>query len=396
MYIRHKVQVFFCDFLRPEGKSFEMLPRGNKHRFPPIYYKMKKILKLALLLSLGILLPGVCTMLITGRTGSSQKKMGVQVTLENGEQVDGEEFVIGMAASELSYVKEEEALKAWMIVCRTNFMKAAGDSKEVNADKLALDYISQDELEKNNGRKAWLEINSRLEEASDETFGQALFYSGSLIDALYHPVSIGKTVSASEIYTLDVSYLISVDSSQDVESEDYMDVKILSYKDCAKKLKKSGFEETEEDCRQNLKITAQTENGYVQTVETKENQWTGEEWKEIFDLNSTNFYLENYGDRLRMVTIGKGHGMGMSLYGANVLARKELSAATILSYYYPGTETKDALSAATGETMTKNSAVAAPAEETTTESSAATAPAGDTTTKSAAAAAPAGTSQKEQ
>lgn len=360
-----------------------MLPRGNKHRFPPIYYKMKKILKLALLLSLGILLPGVCTMLITGRTGSSQKKMGVQVTLENGEQVDGEEFVIGMAASELSYVKEEEALKAWMIVCRTNFMKAAGDSKEVNADKLALDYISQDELEKNNGRKAWLEINSRLEEASDETFGQALFYSGSLIDALYHPVSIGKTVSASEIYTLDVPYLISVDSSQDVESEDYMDVKILSYKDCAKKLKKSGFEETEEDCRQNLKITAQTENGYVQTVETKENQWTGEEWKEIFDLNSTNFYLENYGDRLRMVTIGKGHGMGMSLYGANVLAGKELSAATILSYYYPGTETKDALSAATGETMTKNSAVAAPAEETTTESS-------------AAAAAPAGTSQKEQ
>lgn len=385
MYIRHKVQVFFCDFLRPEGKSFEMPPRGNKHRFPPIYYKMKKILKLALLLSLGILLPGVCTMLITGRTGSSQKKMGVQVTLENGEQVDGEEFVIGMAASELSYVKEAEALKAWMIVCRTNFMKAAGDSKEVNADKLALDYISQDEMEKNNGRKAWLEINSRLEEASDETFGQALFYGGSLIDALYHPVSIGKTVSASEIYTLDVPYLISVDSSQDVESEDYMDVKILSYKDCAKKLKKSGFEETEEDCRQNLKITAQTENGYVQTVETKENQWTGEEWKEIFDLNSTNFYLENYGDRLRMVTIGKGHGMGMSLYGANVLARKELSAATILSYYYPGTETKDALSAATpeGESTTESSATAASAEENTTESS-------------AAAAAPAGTSQKEQ
>ena len=177
-----------------------------------------------------------------------------------------------------------------------------------------------------------------------------------------------------------------------------MDVKILSYKDCAKKLKKSGFEETEEDCRQNLKITAQTENGYVQTVETKENQWTGEEWKEIFDLNSTNFYLENYGDRLRMVTIGKGHGMGMSLYGANVLARKELSAATILSYYYPGTETKDALSAATPEeeTTTESSAAAAPAEETTTESSAAAAPAGDTTTKSAAAAVPEGTSQKEQ
>lgn len=39
--------------------------------------------------------------------------------------MDGEQFVIGMAASELSYIKEEEALKAWMIVCRTNFVKAA-------------------------------------------------------------------------------------------------------------------------------------------------------------------------------------------------------------------------------------------------------------------------------
>ena len=38
---------------------------------------------------------------------------------------------------------------------------------------------------------------------------------------------------------------------------------------------------------------------------------------------------------------GKGHDMGMSLYGANVLAKKQLSAATILSYYYPGTKILD-------------------------------------------------------
>lgn len=58
-------------------------------------------------------------------------------------------------------------------------------------------------------------------------------------------------------------------------------------------------------------------------------------------LNSTNFYLENYNGKLRMVTVGKGHDMGMSLYGANVLAKKQLSAATILSYYYPGTKILD-------------------------------------------------------
>lgn len=166
--------------------------------------------------------------------------MGVIVTLENGDQIDGEDFVIGMAASELSYAREEEALKAWVIVCRTNFVKAVGDKKEVKAEDLSLDYISEDELEQNNGRKVWLELNNRLEEASEETFGQVLCYGGSLIDALYHPVSIGKTVSASEIYSVDVPYLISVDSSQDVESEEYMDVKIMSYKDCVKMLSDAG------------------------------------------------------------------------------------------------------------------------------------------------------------
>ena len=67
-------------------------------------------------------------------------------------------------------------------------------------------------------------------------------------------------------------------------------------------------------------------------------KWTGEKWKKIFGLNSTNFYLENYNGKLRMVTVGKGHDMGMSLYGANALAKKQLSAAMILSYYYPGTK----------------------------------------------------------
>lgn len=289
-------------------------------------------------LSLGILLPGIITMVFMGNTAGDQKKMGINVTMGNGETIDGEQFVIGMAASELSYVKEEEALKAWMIVCRTNFLKAAGDDRDVNAENLALDYISGGELEKNNGRKSWLELNNQLEEASEETFGQTLFYGDTYIDALYHQVSVGKTVSSKEIYSVDVPYLISVDSSQDVESEDYMDVKMLSYKECAQKLKENGYKENADSCKEQLKIKKQTVNGFVEEVTTDSSQWTGEEWKNIFELNSTNFYLEDYGNQLRIVTIGKGHGMGMSLYGANSLAQKDLSAKMILSYYYPGTE----------------------------------------------------------
>lgn len=366
---------------------------------------MKKLALYLLFLFGALLIPTIGTILISGNMGVADRKMGITVEMENGEKMDGEQFVIGMAASELSYIKEEEALKAWMIVCRTNFVKAASgesNSKKAgsgtditiaqktrnitnvastqnssnvvditstqNSDNvkgvqnteiinqkcqnikqanLNLDYISMKELEENNGRKAYLEIKKRLEDASDATFGQVLTYQNKYADALYHEVSIGKTVSSEEIYSVAVPYLISVDSSQDVESPEYMDVQIIPYDEVLQKLikadKSGSLSKTDKSqnikiLKSSLKITKHTENGFVQEITAKDNKWTGEEWKKIFALNSINFYLENYNGKLRMVTVGKGHDMGMSLYGANALAEKQLAAATILSYYYPGTK----------------------------------------------------------
>ena len=354
---------------------------------------MKKLALYILFIFGALLIPTIATILISGNMGVADIKMGITVEMKNGEKMDGEQFVIGMAASELSYIKEEEALKAWMIVCRTNFVKAASgesNSKKVGSEtdmtvaqktrnianaagiqnsnnvkdvqsteiinrkyqnirqeNLNLDYISMKELEENNGRKAYLEIKKKLEDASDATFGQVLTYENKYADALYHEVSIGKTVSSEEMYSVAVPYLISVDSSQDVESPDYMDVKVLPYDEVLQKLTKAdksgNLAKTDKSqnikiLKSSLKITKHTENGFVQEITAKDNKWTGEEWKKIFALNSTNFYLENYNGKLRMVTVGKGHDMGMSLYGANALAEKQITAATILSYYYPGTK----------------------------------------------------------
>ena len=369
---------------------------------------MKKLALYILFIFGALLIPTIATILISGNMGVADIKMGITVEMKNGEKMDGEQFVIGMAASELSYIKEEEALKAWMIVCRTNFVKAAfgeSNSKKVGSEtditvaqktrnianaastqnsgnttnvvgiqnsdnvkgvqsteiinrkyqnirqeNLNLDYISMKELEENNGRKAYLEIKKRLEDASDATFGQVLIYQNKYADALYHEVSIGKTVSSEEMYSVAVPYLISVDSSQDVESSDYMDVKVLPYDEVLQKLTKAdksgNLAKTEKSqnikiLKSSLKITKHTENGFVQEITAKDNKWTGEEWKKIFALNSTNFYLENYNGKLRMVIVGKGHDMGMSLYGANALAEKQITATTILSYYYPGTKIVD-------------------------------------------------------
>lgn len=64
---------------------------------------------------------------------------------------------------------------------------------------------------------------------------------------------------------------------------------------------------------------------------------TGEEWKEIFTLASANFYLEEQEGDIRMITLGKGHGIGLSQYGANCMAKEKYGYEEILEKYYPGT-----------------------------------------------------------
>jgi stage II sporulation protein D len=87
-----------------------------------------------------------------------------------------------------------------------------------------------------------------------------------------------------------------------------------------------------------LNMEEKTESGFVKTVKIGEEILTGEEWKEMFSLPSTNFYLEEADGKLRMITLGQGHCIGLSQYGANEMAKEEKSWEEILSWYYTGIE----------------------------------------------------------
>ena len=63
----------------------------------------------------------------------------------------------------------------------------------------------------------------------------------------------------------------------------------------------------------------------------------GTELRRLFSLRSTAFTLEYTGGRFRFTVTGYGHGVGMSQYGANVMAREGANYADILAHYYPGT-----------------------------------------------------------
>ena len=66
--------------------------------------------------------------------------------------------------------------------------------------------------------------------------------------------------------------------------------------------------------------------------------FSGTELRGLFSLRSTAFTL-TYADGEFVFTVtGFGHGVGMSQYGAEVMAASGADYRAILAHYYPGTE----------------------------------------------------------
>lgn len=56
----------------------------------------------------------------------------------------------------------------------------------------------------------------------------------------------------------------------------------------------------------------------------------------MFNLNSSNFTLEFNKDSIKINCTGYGHGVGMSQWGANAMAKNGDTYDNILKHYYNG------------------------------------------------------------
>ena len=73
----------------------------------------------------------------------------------------------------------------------------------------------------------------------------------------------------------------------------------------------------------------------------KESVLTGNDFRLKTDptqVKSTLFTITNEGDEIRLEGRGSGHGVGMSQWGAYIMAREGFSCGDILKHYYYGVE----------------------------------------------------------
>ena len=164
-----------------------------------------------------------------------------------------------------------------------------------------------------------------------------MYYDGKPIHAAFHAVSAGKTRDAREaLQREDEPYLAQADSAMDIPSPDFLKVVFMEKEEFYSKLKEAcpELEAAPENILESVVVETRDSSGYATQVKIGEKTVAGEEFRGYLGLNSACFSLKEVENKVRIVTKGLGHGLGLSQYGANELAKEGKNYKEILKHYY--------------------------------------------------------------
>ncbi|MDX8344087.1 stage II sporulation protein D [Rossellomorea sp. YZS02] len=251
------------------------------------------------------------------------------------EKLPLEQYVVGVVAGEMPADFEEEALKAQALAARTyivNQLLAEDPSVPKGAD--VTDTVSH-QVYKNQKELATLwgsDYDWKIKKISAavlETKGKVLTYDNKPITAAFFSTSNGYTENSEAYWADDIPYLRSVESPWDKASPKFEDQKIIPIQQFEQKLgvtlPKDGSVGT---------ITSRTEGKRVASVEINGKKFTGRDIREKLELRSSDFTWYKKDDHIVIATKGFGHGVGMSQYGANGMAKEGKDYQDIVTHYY--------------------------------------------------------------
>lgn len=266
------------------------------------------------------------------------------------ETVELEEYIKCVLAAEMPADFDMEALKAQAVAARTfAYGRVCGAYRSKQGVHDGIDVCTdsthcQAWISRDAAMKRWNILFasrnwSKISKAVNETKGLIAVYNGSVANTLFHASSPGRTENAEDVWPgQSVPYLKSVESSGDEASKGYITSVAVSADELAEKLLKLYPDaELGNDPAKTISILDFTEGGRVKTLRIGNITMRGTEFRAMLGLRSACFSIDFIDDDLmRITTTGHGHGVGMSQWGANALARTGGTFREILRHYYTG------------------------------------------------------------
>ncbi len=256
--------------------------------------------------------------------------------------MDEDDYIVGVVAAEMPADFESEALKAQALAARTYLKGKDGCAAHPGADICTSSahcqaYRSTDKLKQQWGSD-FVEKFKKISEAAAATSGKIITYDGEPISAVFHSTSSGNTENSEDVWEKPVPYLKSVSSNFDSDSPKYESQKRYSW-DEFKKI----IEAADGTVNFDLGIgKAETSRGgAIKKISIGGVDFKGTKIRELFSLNSANFTVDVIDGEVIFNVHGYGHGVGMSQYGANFMAKSGKKFDEIIKHYYTGVKITD-------------------------------------------------------
>jgi len=268
----------------------------------------------------------------------------VRVRTADGEIVEQTmaEYLWGVVAAEMPASFEPEALKAQATAARTYTLWKALHNKAHPQANVCTDYtccqawLSREEALERWGDKG-AEYSDKLDKALEETDGVVLYYDTQPIQAAFHASSNQRTQDAVAVWGSTVPYLASVATPEGEEAPNYRTTVTLTADQVKEALEAAGCKLEEEEPEKWLEKLTYSDSGALLSAEVGGVTLRGNDLRTILGLRSPSFTVE-YGGGFTFHVTGYGHGVGLSQYGANALAKQGKTWREILSWYYTGVE----------------------------------------------------------
>lgn len=255
-------------------------------------------------------------------------------------KLDIEDYLPGVLAAEMPASYEPEALKAQAVAARSFIISRCQNISDDHPDADICTDFSHCKawLSKADALKKWKKEDrdlywEKLCNAVRSTKGEYMVYENEVVEAFFFANSGGKTEASEDVWGGKRPYLKSVSSDWDTTSPDVSSSVSIPVGSFMNVLKTETPGISSPSVPQIGDITF-SEGGSVSKIIINGQTFTGNEIRRLFGLKSAKFKVSVDDDIIVFSVMGNGHGVGMSQYGANYMAKSGKKYTDILSHYY--------------------------------------------------------------
>jgi len=242
----------------------------------------------------------------------------INVELEDHShcEISLKEYLLSVLFSYYNKDYNYELYKAICVLFNTYVYRMMSEDGFILAENKFLPYKPLNEYKEMDNYDP---IEKMFRRAIEEVSCLFMSYNMEYILPFIHYSNNGETIAHPKY-----PYLSSVKSLWDITSPTYLNIKNYSFNEISELFK--------------VKVDSSTDIrllNHGHTIKIKHRVLSIREVKELLGLNSCDISIIVNKDSLTFITKGIGNGLGLSLYGANSLAKNGADYQQILYYYFP-------------------------------------------------------------